>query len=98
MFANRKIFIFGIYKWKTICYYVFVIENYLLNGGERVKANRQKLELAMARACVNTDDLQRAAEMPRPTVNNVISGKSVRPATLGRIAKALEVDVTEIID
>ncbi|MBS6376681.1 MAG: helix-turn-helix domain-containing protein [Clostridium sp.] len=52
----------------------------------------------MARACVNTDDLQRAAEMPRPTVNNVISGKSVRPATLGRIAKALKVDVTEIID
>lgn len=63
-----------------------------------MKANRQKLELTMARACMNTDDLQRVAEMPRPTVNNVISGKSVRPVTLGRIAKALKVDVTEIID
>lgn len=69
-----------------------------MRGGEQMKANKQKLELALARACMNTDDLQRATEMPRPTVNNVISGKSVRPATLGRIAKALEVDVTEILE
>lgn len=88
VFTNGKLFVI----------IFFEIENYLLIGGESVKANRQKLELAMARACVNTDDLQRAAEMPRPTVNNVISGKSVRPATLGRIAKALEVDVTEILE
>ena len=88
VFTNGKLFVI----------IFFAIENYLLIGGESVKANRQKLELAMARACVNTDDLQRAAEMPRPTLNNVISGKSVRPATLGRIAKALKVDVTEIID
>ena len=52
-----------------------------------MKANRQKLELAMARACVNTDDLQRATEMPRPTVNNVISGKSVRPANFRTYCK-----------
>lgn len=63
-----------------------------------MKVNKQKLELAMARACMNADDLQRTTEMPRPTVNNVISGKSVRPATLGRIAKALNVDVTEILE
>ena len=47
---------------------------------------------------MNTDDLQRVTEMPRATVNNVISGKSVRPATLGKIAKALNVDVTEILE
>ena len=52
----------------------------------------------MARACMNTEDLQKAAEMPRPSLNNVISGKSARPATIGRIARALGVDVTEIID
>lgn len=63
-----------------------------------MKADRQKLEVAMARACMNTDDLQKSAEMPRPTVNNVISGKSVRPATLGKIAKALNIDVTELIE
>lgn len=63
-----------------------------------MKTNRKKLELAMARACMNTEDLQKAAEMPRPSLNNVISGKSARPATIGRIARALGVDVTEIIE
>lgn len=31
-----------------------------------MKANRKKLMLAMARACMDTEDLQKAAEMPRP--------------------------------
>lgn len=42
-----------------------------------MKANRKKLMLAMARACMDTEDLQKAAEMPRPTLNNAICGKSV---------------------
>lgn len=63
-----------------------------------MKADRGKLELAMARACMNTAELTRASEMPRPTVNNAIVGRDVRPATLGKIARALGVDVTEIID
>ena len=62
-----------------------------------MKADRNKLELAMARACMTPELLAAAAEMPRPTVNNVISGRSVRPATLGRIAKSLGVDPAEII-
>ena len=56
-----------------------------------MKANRNKLELAMAKACMSTAELQKAAEMPRPTLNNVISGKSAKPATIGRIARALGV-------
>ena len=52
----------------------------------------------MAKACMNTADLQKATKMPRPTVNNVVSGKNIRPGTMGRIAKALGVDVTEIIE
>jgi len=36
--------------------------------------------------------------MPRPTVDNVISGKNARPGTVGRIAKALGVDVMDIIE
>lgn len=62
-----------------------------------MKASRKKLELAMSRACMNTEDLCKAADMPRPTVNNVITGKSVRPGTFGRIAAALGVDVTELL-
>lgn len=63
-----------------------------------MKANRKKLELAMAMACMNTEDVQKVSNMPRPTLNNVISGRNVRPATIGRVAKALGVDVTEIVE
>lgn len=60
--------------------------------------NRKKLELSMARACMNTDDLQKISKIPRPTLNNAITGRSVRPATVGKIAKALGVDVTELLE
>lgn len=60
--------------------------------------NRRKLEIAMARACMNIADLQKVTNMPRATICNAIAGKDVRTATAGRIAKALGVDVTEIID
>lgn len=62
-----------------------------------MKADRKKLELAMARACMDSADLPAAAGLPRPTVQNVIVGKSVRPATLGRVAKALGCDPSDII-
>lgn len=63
-----------------------------------LKIERNKLELAMARACMNSEDLQRAAQLPRPTLNNAITGRSVSPRTAGRIAKALGVDVAEIVE
>ena len=52
----------------------------------------------MASACMNTEDLQRESNMPRPTINKVISGRNVRLGTIGRVAKALGVDVTEILE
>lgn len=60
-------------------------------------ADKKKLELAMARACMNTGDLQKAVNMPRPTINNIITGRRIRPGTIGKVAKALQVDVTEIL-
>ncbi len=63
-----------------------------------MKVNRQKLYLAMARACMTSTELPKAAGLPRPTVQNAVVGKSVRPATLGKIAKALSVDPVEIIE
>lgn len=62
-----------------------------------MKADRIKMRLAMARACMNPQDLAKAAQMPPQTVNGALRERSVRPATLGRIAKALGVDVTEIM-
>ena len=67
------------------------------DGGDKMKADRKKLELAMARACMTSAALPDAAGIPRPTVQNLIVGRSVRPATLGRVAKALNIDPSEII-
>ena len=63
-----------------------------------MKVDRRKLEIAMANACMNTEDIQAATGMPRPTINRVISRYGSRPGTIGKIAKALGVNVTEIIE
>lgn len=62
-----------------------------------MKVDRKKLEMAMARACMNSADLPDATGLPRGTVQNAIVGKGIRPGTLGRIAKALGVDPAELI-
>lgn len=63
-----------------------------------MRANKYKMELAMANKCLNTGDLEELTKMPRPTINNVITGRSVRPATMGKIARALEVPVEDLIE
>lgn len=63
-----------------------------------MKLDKQKYELVRARACMSVRELQQAAAIPRPTLNKAISGYSIRPETAGKIARALDVDVTEIIE
>lgn len=62
-----------------------------------MKLSREKLDLARARTCKGPKDLE-AVGISRGTWATAISGKSVRPETAGRIAKALGVDVTEILE
>ena len=52
----------------------------------------------MARACLMPAQVAEAANIPRSTLNGVIIGRSARPATIGKIAKALNVDVAEILE
>jgi len=47
---------------------------------------------------MDTSDLVITTKMPHATVKNVLTGRSVRPATLGRIAKALNVDPEELLE
>lgn len=63
-----------------------------------MKANKKKVQLAMARACINSYDLAKKADMPVPTLNNLISGRSVKPATIGKVCRALEIDVADIME
>ncbi len=61
-----------------------------------MKLDRKKYELARARACMGQKDLI-AAGIPKGTLCRIIGDAELRPETAGRIAKALGVDVTEII-
>ena len=63
-----------------------------------MKISKKKLELAMANACLDSKDLAVVADMPRPTLNNAITGRSIRPSTVGKIAKALNVPVENLIE
>lgn len=63
-----------------------------------MKAVKQKVTLAMARKCMNPQDLAKAAGLPPQTVNGVIRGQNVRPATFGRVARALGCDPAELAD
>ena len=63
-----------------------------------MRTDRKKLEIAMARACMTTAELTEVSGLPRPTINRVISGCGSRAGTIGKVAKALRVDVTEILE
>jgi predicted transcriptional regulator len=60
--------------------------------------NKKKLDIVMANVCITSGDLQKKSELPRGTFLNVITGKNVRPATVGKIAKALNVPVESLIN
>lgn len=60
--------------------------------------NKKKLEMAMATACMNPYDLCKASEIRYQTYQRIISGKDAKPATVGKIARALNSPVEALID
>ncbi len=63
-----------------------------------MKISKSKLNIALARKQWNQRDLRDNAIVSAQTILNLNKGKSVMPATVGKIAAALGVDVTEIIE
>ena len=62
-----------------------------------MNVDKPKLTLAMARACMATRDLAAAVDVSPQTINAALRGQNVRPAVLGRLARALSVDPAEIM-
>lgn len=57
-----------------------------------------KLKLVQARACLSTNDLVNITKLSKATISRALNGKvKATPKTIGLIAKALNVDVAEII-
>ena len=63
-----------------------------------MRISKEKIELSMERNCLSTEGLAKKAAMPKTSLANVLTKKTCKPLTVGKIAKALGVDVTEIIE
>lgn len=74
------------------------MKNTKKKDGEKMKVNFQKLMIAMANCCINPYELCKSTGIQYQTFRRVSSGYRCKPATVGKIAKALNVPVTDIID
>lgn len=63
-----------------------------------MKIDNSKLQIALATACMNPYDLCKAIGIQYQTYRRISAGFNCKPATVGKIAKALKCDVTEIIE
>ena len=63
-----------------------------------MKINRKKLELAMARACKRRKDMLYDSDLCERTLERAFLGYNIRPDNVGKIAKALDCDVMDIVE
>ncbi|WP_444313578.1 helix-turn-helix domain-containing protein [Megamonas funiformis] len=60
--------------------------------------DRKKFDLAMAKKCINLKELKDLAHISNSTITKVLAGKiPLQPKTLGKIAKALEVEPADLL-
>lgn len=64
----------------------------------KFKLNRDKVELKMAENCFTTSDLAEAYGVSKARIAVILNSQRLTPACVGRLAKALHCDVTEIIE
>ncbi len=62
-----------------------------------MKISKQKLELAMANACLNPLQVSKQAGCQYATLRNLMNGKEGKPATIGKIASVLKVPVEKLV-
>lgn len=60
--------------------------------------DRKKLDIQLANSCMLIKDVCKTAGIAEPTLRQIRSGiRNPKPSTIGKIAKALNVNVKEII-
>lgn len=60
--------------------------------------NNSKLQIALASACMNPYDLCAKIDISYQTYRRISTGKRCKTATVGKIAKALNAQVQDIIE
>lgn len=67
-------------------------------GVGKVKLDREKINLVTARKKMSVAGLAEAYGVSRARLNVILNSRKVTPICAGRVADALGVDVTEIIE
>ena len=62
-----------------------------------MKVEKSKVELLMAQNCITAKELRKKSEIPTGTYIKLMSGNSARPCTVGKLAKALGCNVSDIV-
>lgn len=62
-----------------------------------LKIDAKKLELSQAKKGINTNQIILKSGLTEKTIQNLKNGKPCRPLSVHKLAKALGVDVTEIL-
>ena len=63
----------------------------------RLTIDPVKLTSAMARLDLNTSELAKKAGLSRVTMQNWVNARSLNPKQVGKLAKALEVEIEDLI-
>ena len=62
-----------------------------------MKLNTEKYNILLASKCMSISELSKSCEISTVTLRKLNNGKVARPQTIGKIARALNVPVEEII-
>lgn len=64
-----------------------------------MKIDNQRLDMAMAKACVDVKTLSELSGISKAALAAVRNkSRNPKPATVGKIAKALKVDVSDLLE
>ena len=64
-----------------------------------MKVNLQKLQIAMANQAFSSKELSEKCGVSQVTITRITKGvQAARPQTIGKIAKALDVEPTDIME
>lgn len=63
-----------------------------------MKISRDKIDLVMSRRQFTVTQLSKSYGVSRARMNVILNSVKISPVTAGRLAKALGVDVTEILE
>lgn len=66
--------------------------------GGFMKIDIKKFELLLAEKCIETRELSKISGLAETTITRIKKGQqNAKPVTIGKIARALNVDVTDLL-